>query len=256
MVLLILMMYATLFGYLLGRAGAPIVAVAVAVFVFLGERIWDYQRRKEIKRGILSALREEFVHNFRALMLEDLPPSQERSEPKLYDDRLLDPFSARFKLPDVALKSAITSGAYGVALPEELLKKLVLLNANIGLVNQQAEELLLHRLSSPSMAGAACRTLRSRSLQQGQTKLFKDVRLSRLSFPNGLLDWWQELAHRHWAIVNEGYHKRLFPAFRQVEEVLNQALKEASIDPLGLEWPQWLLDGLETVRRERATPDA
>ena len=111
----------------------------------------------------------------------------------------------------------------------ELARTLLKVSYSIRFVNQQIDELMTYRFGSPERLAEA-----SELVRRDAGLLHRFATASDKIKPKRLRSYFQELALRHWAIVNEGYWKRLKPSLEALRQPLDRALQQAGLDSLDM----------------------
>jgi len=173
--------------------------------------------------GILTRLKEEMELNW-ALLNNPPLPSSHHYHPEYYD-----PTRQVFKYRDDAIVSALSQVESGIHLDTELAEALLVASHSIRFVNQQIDELIAFRFSSADRLAEA-----SNLVRQNPGLLEKFAAAPDKIKPKRLRPYFKELALRHWAIVNEGYWKRLKPSLEALRQPLNQALQQAGLGLLNI----------------------
>jgi len=173
--------------------------------------------------GILTRLKEEMELNW-ALLNNPPLPSSHHYHPEYYD-----PTRQVFKYRDDAIVSALSQVESGIHLDTELAEALLAASHSIRFVNQQIDELMAFRFSSADRLAEA-----SNLVRKNPSLLQKFAAAPDKIKPKRLRSYLKELALRHWAIVNEGYWKRLKPSLEALRQPLNQALQQAGLGLLNI----------------------
>ena len=173
--------------------------------------------------GILIGLKKEIELNWALL---NNPPL---SSPRHYHPEYYDPTRQIFKYREDAIISALSQAESGGSLDTELTEALLAASHSIRFVNQQIDELLAFRFSSADRLAEA-----SNLVRKNPNLLQKLAAAPEKIKPKRLRSYLKELALRHWAIVNEGYWKRLKPSLEAVRQPLNRALQQSGISSLDL----------------------
>jgi len=149
---------------------------------------------------ILAPIKLELQLNWESLQATLLP-----IEPGKYHPEYYDPTRQLFKFRDDAITHALADPVLFSEIGEPLAEKqLIVVSKHIRFINLQIDELLAFRFGDPVMLAEA----RAYVLKATQ-KWGKFPPPSKDKIPRKFRAWFQELALRHWAIVNEGCHKRL-----------------------------------------------
>mgnify|MGYP001067476901 CR=1 FL=1 len=191
-----------------------------------GERKKEQERKRKLKKAILSALKQELEMNWR--LLHNPPLLQ----PKVYHPRYYDPTCQIFKYPDDAIGLALSRVESDVLLDPGLAQGLLAVRQAVRFVNQQVDELMAFRFGSPDTLAKASDFFRNDP--NCIVKFASDAN----KIPKRLRPWFQELALRHWAIVNEGYWYRLRPGLMSVRPYVDAALQEVGLHPLKMTVPE------------------
>lgn len=134
-----------------------------------------------------------------------------------YHPEYYDPTRQIFKFRDNAITQALANPFLFSKLNESLTKKLIIVSKHIRFINLQIDELLAFRFGDPVMLAEA------RAYVSKATKKWgKFPPPSKNKIPRKFRAWFQELALRHWAIVNEGCHKRLAISLPEALEALGE----------------------------------
>lgn len=165
---------------------------------------------KKMTNNILAPIELELRLNWESLKSTLMPTEPIRWHPEYYD-----PTRQIFKFRDDALTYALVRPQLFAQLEMPLAEKLIVVSKHIRFINLQIDELLTFRFSDPTMLSGA------RAYMLKATKKWgKFPPPSRDKIPRKFRAWFQELALRHWAIVNEGCHKRLKLSLPQALELL------------------------------------
>lgn len=184
------------------------------------ERKKEQERKHKLKKAILSGLKQELEMNWRLL---HNPPLLDR---KVYHPEYYDPTRQIFKYPDDAIGLALSRVESDVLLEPDLAQGLLRVRQAVRFVNQQVDELMAFRFGSPDMLAKAS------DLFRNNPDCIKKFASDTNKIPKWCRPWFQELALRHWAIVNEGYWSRLKPYLEAVQPNLDAALQEVGLPPL------------------------
>jgi hypothetical protein len=173
--------------------------------------------------GILIGLKKEIELNWALL---NNPPL---SSPRHYHPEYYDPTRQIFKYREDAIISALSQAESGGSLDTELTEALLAASHSIRFVNQQIDELMAFRFSSADRLAEA-----SNLVRKNPSLLRKFAAAPDKIRPKRLRPYFKELALRHWAIVNEGYWKRLKPSLEALRQPLNRALQQAGLGLLDM----------------------
>jgi len=173
--------------------------------------------------NVLAPIKLELRLNWESLQATLLP-----IEPNVYHPEYYDPTRQLFKFRDDAITYALVDPFWCREAGETLAEKLIVVSKHIRFINLQIDELLAFRLGDPVMLAEA-RAYMSKATQ----KWGKFPPPSKDKIPRKFRAWFQELALRHWAIVNEGCHKRLALSLPETLRLLAEL--EANDTPL----PRW-----------------
>lgn len=209
-----------------------LLAMAIGVVVAAAFYFCEYRRRKQeevnrkrdLKSGVLAALRQELEMNWALL---HNPPLPERN---VYHADYFDPTRQVFKYRDDAIMMALSVVESDVLLRPDLGRRLLEASQAIRFVNQQIDELMAYRFADSAKLARVTQWVRHN---------YESLR----AFPSGEgaipathRAWFQELSLRHWAIVNEGYWKRLLPALQTLGPAVSGLFQEAGLEPLEMRW--------------------
>jgi len=186
----------------------------------------EQRRRKDQhdrKLSLLASLKQEIELNWTLLHNPALPV------PHQYHPRYYNPTVQVFKYRDDAIVLALSQVESDVLLDAELAQTLLMVSYNIRFVNQQIDELMTYRFGSPERLAEA-----SELVRRDAGLLHRFATASDKIKPKRLRPYFQELALRHWAIVNEGYWKRLKPSLEALRQPLNRALQQVGLGLLGM----------------------
>lgn len=208
----------------LNLEGIAIVLQAIAIFVAVSFYLYQYWRDKRkvegLKKAILAALKQEIEMNWRLL---HNPPLL---SPRVNHSEYYDPTRQIFKYPDDAIGLALSRVESDVLLDPDLAQGLLRVRQAVRFVNQQVDELMAFRFGSPDTLAKASDLFRNNP--DCIYKFASDTN----KIPKRYRAWFQELALRHWAIVNKGYRERLRPSLLSVQSYLDAALQEVGLSPL------------------------
>ena len=199
-------------------------AIILAVYLYFhdyrGNRTREQRRQTQLKRGILAALKHELEIDWHLLHHPRLLAEKE-SHPEYYD-----PTRQIFRYRDDAIMVALSKVESDVLLDSDLARQLLEVSQAVRFVNQQVEELMAFRFGSPEALAKAT------DLFRNHRTTWVDVVAGRKTAEKWSGPWFQELALRHWAIVNRGYWDKLLPSLTCARELVNPALEAAGLEPL------------------------
>jgi len=201
-----------------------VVATLFYVFEYRGRKQAESSRKRELKRGVLAALRQELQMDW--ALLHD-PPLPERDE---YHAEYFDPTRQVFKYRDDAIMMALSVPESDVLLGPDLGARLLETSQAVRFVNQQIDELMAYRFADSAKLARVTQWVRRNyeSLQSFPS--------DESAIPPAHRAWFQELSLRHWAIVNEGYWKRLLPALKALGRATDVLFQDAGLEPLEMRW--------------------
>jgi len=149
---------------------------------------------------LLAPIKLELRLNWESLQTTLLP-----IEPDKYHLEYYDPTRQLFKFRDDAITHVLADPFLFNKLEEEsLAERLIVVSKHIRFINLQIDELLAFRFGDPVMLAEARAYMLKATEKWGKFPPPSKDKISRK-----FRAWFQELALRHWAIVNEGCHKRL-----------------------------------------------
>ncbi len=193
---------------------AQVVLEGLALVLGLLYYFGEYRRdRNNRKKNVLASIRIELKQNWQYMNNPPLLPEEE------YHPEYYDPTRQVFKYRDDAITAALCSDIIS-SFDKELVEALLYVSQSVRFVNQQIDELMAFRFGSPEMLATAVAKVRE------DRKCLTKYAQSPGQIPKRFRDYLQELALRHWAIVNEGYWRRLRPAIEEATRQLPPALKD------------------------------
>jgi len=174
-----------------------------------------------MNNNVLAPIELELRLNWESLKGTLIPIEPIKWHPEYYD-----PTRQIFKFRDDALTYALARPYLFNQVGMPLAEKLIVVSKHVRFINLQIDELLAFRFNDPTMLSEA------RAYMLRATKKWgKFPPPSRDKIPRKFRAWFQGLALRHWAIINEGCHKRLG---RSLPEALN-LIQDTKENPL----PKW-----------------
>jgi len=204
------------------------------------ERKRDQDRKRNLKKAILSALKREIEMNWRYLRNS---PSSLVYHPEYYD-----PTRQIFKVyRDDAIVWALRTVESDVSSDTDLAHSLLAVSQAVQFVNQQIDELMAFRFGSPDQLARASRIV------ENTPNALANFASDDTSIPVHRRPWFMELARRNWAIVNEGYWYRLLPTLVVARPYLDKALEEIGLEPLEMPNLEKVLDMLAFAATQAAS---
>ena len=207
------------------QVAIELLALVLGLVYYFGEYKRDRCNRK---KNALASIRLEISQNWWYLNNPPLPPqtTKGKGHPGYYD-----PTRQVFKYHDDAITAVLCSDIVS-EFDNKLVEALSCVGHSVRFVNQQIDELMSLRFGSPEMLSAAAAIVRA---DPGRLARFAKT---PEQIPKQFRDYLQELALRHWAIVNEGYWRRLKPAIEEATRQLNPVLRGMRIEELSLQIPE------------------
>jgi len=161
---------------------------------------------------ILAPVKLELQLNWESLTTILLSTEPVKHHPEYYD-----PTRQIFKFRDDAITQVLADPFLFNTLGEPLAEKLIVASKHIRFINLQIDELLAFRFGDPVMLAEARAYVFKATQKWG-----KFPPPSKNKIPRKFRAWFQELALRHWAIVNEGCHRRLAISLPEVQKSLDE----------------------------------
>lgn len=203
------------------------------------EKSKERQRKSNLKKAILSALKRELEMNWR--YVHNSPSSQ------VYHAQYYNPTHQTFKVcRDDAIMWTLGQVETDILLDYDLAQSLLAVSQSVRFVNQQIDELMAFRFGDPNKLARASRYVRD------NPQSLQEFVLDETKIPAAHRPWFKELALRNWAIVNEGYWYRLLPTLVVVRPYLDKALEEMGLEPLEMPNLEKVLGMLASAATEAA----
>lgn len=202
---------------------AIVVAIVLAFFGWTIEYVSNKRKGYRLKRNLLEAIRLEL--DFNSNWIKDLIPQQADAE------RYYDVTRANFRLRDDAVNYAITNGQSILLSEPELLKILIRVSHAVRYVNQQIEEQMLTRFSSPEFSS------RITQMQENNPTIKQKWMNDRNLIPEEFRAFMSELHLRHLAINNFGFWGQLKPALEESKPKIDHLIE--MIDTNKKWWHFW-----------------